>query len=358
MNKKFQVAVIGATGMAGQQFMEALVGHPWFEVYSLHGHSSVGKKYGTSIRGFTGYEYPEKIKNITVQNTDDLDLDSVDIVFSAIPSKHARKIEGKIAKKVPVISTASAYRYEEDVPIFLPIVNGEHYKILDIQKEERNWEGFIVPGPNCTTVGLSISLSPIYKLFGVKTVHMTSMQAISGAGYPGVAAYDIVANIIPHIQGEEEKVIKETKKILATIKDKKFLPAPITIDCKCNRVPSINGHMESVFVQTENEFDSIQEIIDTFRNFKGETYDLNLPNAPEPPIQVCDDPFRPQPRIDLSKGEDPKNGMKTFIGGVEKTHFPNGFKYTVLSHNTELGAGRGGILSAEYLVAKGYIKKK
>lgn len=355
MKSKYQVAVIGATGMAGQQFMEALINHPWFEIFSIHGHSSVGSKFGNSIRGFTNFEYSEDIKQMKVQDTKDLDLKAIDIVFSAIPSSQAKKIEGEIAKEVPVISTASAYRYEEDVPIYLPIVNGEHYKMLDVQKRNREWNGFVLPGPNCTTVGLSISLYPIYQKYGIESVHMTSMQAISGAGYPGVAAYDIVANVIPHIKGEEEKVVKETKKILGTVEETRFIPAQFTIDCKCNRVPSINGHMESVFVQTKREFESIQEIKEVFKNFKGQTSNLDLPNAPKVPIQIFEDPYRPQPRIDLSERKNTKQGMRTFIGGIAPTNFPNGFKYTVLSHNTQLGAGRGGVLSAEYLIAKDYI---
>lgn len=352
MKKKYNAAIIGATGMAGQQFMEALVDHPWFEIVSLHGHSSVGKKYGESIRGLTSFEYPEDILEIKVRDTEDIDVKSTDIIFSAIPSKQAREIEGRLAKTTPIISTASAYRYEPDVPIFLPIINGHHYKILDYQKKSRDWEGFVLPGPNCTTIGLSISLYPIYKKFGIESIHMVSMQAITGAGYPGVPSYDIIANVIPHIEGEEGKVIKEVRKVLSIIENGEFNLPDFAIDCKCNRVPSIDGHMECVFVQTEKKYASIDEIKSVLKNFKGETSGLDLPNAPEPPIKVFDNPYRPQPRIDLA---DRKNGMYTFIGGLEQTAFERGLKYTVLSHNTELGAGRGGVLSAEYLIAKKYL---
>lgn len=350
--KKYASAVIGATGMAGQQFLEALVDHPWFEIVSLHGGSSVGRKYGDSIRGFSSFAYPDEILSMKVTATDAIDPNEIEIVFSAIPSSVAIEVEGRIAKTTPVISTASAYRYFDDVPIFLPIVNGSHYKLLDIQKKNRNWEGFVLPGPNCTTVGLAVSLYPIYKKFGIKSVHMASMQAISGAGYPGVASYDIIANVIPHISGEEQKVIKEAKEILASLENGKLIVPQFPIDCKCNRVPSINGHMESVFVQTEKSFDSIDEIITLFQSFKSEVNELNLPNAPNPPIHVHTDPFRPQPRIDL---QEKKHGMTTYVGGIEATVFENGIKYTVLSHNTELGAGRGGVLGAEYLIAKNYI---
>jgi len=355
MPKKYKASVIGATGMAGQQFMEALIDHPWFEIVSLHGYSSIGKKFGDSIRGFTSFEYPEDIKEMIVTDVKDLDLNSTDIIFSAIPSKFAYEVEGEIATAKPVFSTAAAYRYENDVPIFLPIVNGDHYKILDVQKKKRGWRGFIVPGPNCTAVGLAICLYPILKTFGIKSVHMVSMQAVTGAGYPGVASYDIIANVIPHIEREERKVIREIKKIFGTIVEDKIHDLDFLIDCKCNRVPSINGHLESVFVETVKEFEDIEDIKQTLREFKGQTADLDLPNAPRKPIKVFEDPYRPQPRIDLEKRENEKAGMITYVGGLEKTNFPNGIKFTVLSHNTELGAGRGGILSAEYLIAKKYI---
>lgn len=355
MPKKYRASVIGATGMAGQQFMEALIGHPWFEIISLHGHASIGKKFGESIRGFTNFVYPEEIKEMTVTDIKDLDLNSIDIVFSAIPSGYAREIEGEIATSKPVISTAATYRYEKDVPIFLPIVNGEHYRILDIQKKKRGWKGFIVPGPNCTAIGLAISLYPILKKYGIKSVHMVSMQAITGAGYPGVASYDIIANVIPHIEREERKIMREIKKIFGTIIEDKIHDLEFLIDCKCNRVPSINGHMESVFIETVKEFEDIEEIKQTLRDFEGQTAGLDLPNAPEHPIKVFDDPYRPQPRIDLENKWDEKAGMITYVGGIEKTNYPNGIKFTVLSHNTELGAGRGGVLSAEYLIAKKYI---
>jgi aspartate-semialdehyde dehydrogenase len=352
MPKKYKVSVIGATGMAGQQFMEALVDHPWFDIISIHGHASVGKEFRESIRGFTSFEYPDEIKEMIVTDIKELDLNSTDIVFSAIPNEFAYEIEGEIATAKPVISTAASYRYENDIPIFLPIVNGEHYKILDAQKKKRGWKGFIVPGPNCTTIGLAICLYPILKKYGIKSVHMVSMQAITGAGYPGVPSYDIIANVIPYIEKEEKKVMREIKKIFGTIIDDKIHDLEFLIDCKCNRVPSINGHMESVFIETVNEFENIEEIKQTLRDFEGQTAGLDLPNAPKFPIKVLEDPYRPQPRIDL---QDKKNGMITFVGGIEKSNFSNGIKLTVLSHNTELGAGRGGVLSAEYLIAKKYI---
>jgi aspartate-semialdehyde dehydrogenase len=352
MAPKRKVAIVGATGMAGQQFVEALDGHPWFEIVSMHGESAAGKTYGAGRRGFSAHNTSDEVLNMVVKKSDEVDLGEVEIVFSALPSDVAKKMEGTYAEQVPVISTASAYRYEPDVPIYLPIVNGESQTaLIETQRQKRGWKGFVLPGPNCTTVGLAISLAPIYQKFGLKSIHMVSMQAISGGGYPGVPAYDITANVIPHINAEEGKVKKEVRKILGVLEGGAITEPKFLIDCKCNRVPTINGHMESVFIQTERST-SVEEIVAEMRAYKGDCSDLGLPNAPKHPIHVFDDFFRPQPRIDL---QSPESGMVTMVGGVDVTEYENGFKYTVLSHNTELGAGRGGVLGAEYLVAKKVI---
>ncbi len=349
-----KVAVVACTGMAGQQFVEALDNHPWFSIESLHGASSAGHTYREKRRGFSSYQTSEEILDMTIQPISDVDLNNLDMVFSAVPGDVAQIIEGEIAKHIPVISTASFYRYQPDVPIFLPIVNGEHYRIFDEQKQQRNWEGFVCPGPNCTTVGLAISTYPIFKEFGLKSMHAVSMQAISGGGYPGVPSYDILGNIVPYIPNEEGKVIREVKKIFADYVSGGLQEPKFPLDAKCNRVPVVDGHIESVFVQTERPT-SVEEITQLLQEYQGQIQGLNLPNGPEFPIKVFtdDEPYRPQPRIELADSS--ANGMITFVGGIAQTNFENGFKFTVLSHNTELGAGRGGVLSAEYLVARDYI---
>jgi aspartate-semialdehyde dehydrogenase len=350
---KKRAAVIGATGMAGQQFIDALDNNPWIEIVSLHGASTVGKTFREARRGFNNQSNSEELLKMKIKDDKDIDYDNVDIIFSAVPSSVAKTLEAEIAVKKPVISTASAYRYEDDVPIYLPIVNGKHYEALDYQKKKRGWKGFVLPGPNCTTVGLAIAVYPIFKKFGIKNIHMVSMQAVSGAGYPGVPSLDIMGNVIPYIADEEGKVKKEIKKILGDW-DKttnKFNPAQMVIDAKCNRVPVLNGHTESVFIETVKEAKK-EDIIAAWKSFKGEHADVGvaLPNAPKQPIIYYEDLYHPQPRIDLEG-----NGMATLVGGLEATDFPNGFKFTTISHNTELGAGRGGVLSAEYLIAKKYI---
>jgi len=349
--EKIKCAIIAATGMAGQEFVDALDQHPWFDIVSLHGDSTVGQPFRAGRKGFTSKENSPEIMDMIIQKNDEVDLDQVEVIFSALPSSVAKQVEAEFAQTTPVISTASAYRYEPDVPIFLPVVNGAQWELLKVQQEKRGWKGFIAPGPNCTTVGLVVALRPIYEKFGLKTVHMTSMQAITGGGYPGVAAFDIVGNVIPYIQDEEGKVRKETLKILGQFNGDGITDANFLVDAKCNRVCTIDGHMESVFIQTETPC-STEEILRAWREFEGDTANLGLPNTPDPAIIVYEDPFRPQPRIDL-----PGHGMNTMVGGLAETVFENGFKFTVLSHNTELGAGRGGVLSAEYLRVKGMIGK-
>lgn len=353
-----RVAVIGCTGMAGRNLVIALEKHPWFKITSLHGSRNVNKPYRELIKISPGI-LSETVLNCNVSTVNDLEnnLDSIDVIFSAIPSENAALIEGKLAEFKPVISTASAFRYDSDVPILLPVVNGEHYKAIFTQKRLRNWKGFVCAGPNCTTVGLAVALAPIFRKFGLTTVHLVSMQAISGAGYPGVPSFDILGNIIPYIENEEKKVKIEIKKILAKIinenNESTWNFPEFKIDCKCNRVPVITGHTISVFFQTKFPT-NVEEIQTTLQNFKGDTNELNLPHNPEPVIHVfnSDTPDRPQPRLEFHS---PNTGMTTFIGGLESTSFENGFKMTILSNNLELGAGSGAVLNAEYLVEKGLI---
>jgi len=348
--KKLKSAILGATGMAGQQFIEALEGHPWFEITDLYASErSAGKKYKERVKVWHGPNPPsDEIWEKKVKLVDDIDLDAIDIVFSALPGSIARKYEEKCAKYKPVISTASAFRYDDDVPILIPETNIEHIKLIDVQRKNRGWDGFVVPGPNCTTVGLVMSLKPIYDAFGLEWVIMVSMQAISGAGYPGVPSYDIIANVIPYIENEESKVKKETLKILGKFQDGKIISANFKLDCKCNRVTSINGHMESIFIKTKDPCD-LEDIKDVLQKYPG--LDPNkYPTAITNPIIVTDDPYSPQPRVDVEK----YGGMATIVGGLDETAF-NGFKYTCLSHNTKRGAAKGEILVAEYLYKEGFI---
>jgi aspartate-semialdehyde dehydrogenase len=350
--KRRKCAIIGCSGMAGQQFIESLQNHPWFEITGLFGANRTGKPF-KEILGYSDIIFEENINSMHVQSIVGFRSDNYDLVFSAVPAEAAKDLESKIAQDIPVISTASYFRYFDDVPIFLPIVNASHFELFKLQKENRKWNGFVCPGPNCTTVGLSIGLYPIYRKFGLDSVIMTSMQAISGAGYNGVSSYEIMGNIIPHIPKEEEKVRKELLKIYARFEKNELILPKIPIETKCNRVPVLNGHTQSVFFQTNIET-NIEDIRKELTDFQSATRDYILPNCPDYPIYLFPETekFRPQPRLELAKSD---SGMITFIGGLEPTVFPRGFKMTILSHNTQIGAGRGGVLSAEYLMKKGLL---
>ena len=358
MDKK-KVALIGVTGSVGQEFVQSLNNHPWFEVTQIAASErSAGKKYIDAIRDPNGIvawdvggEIPNYIKDMTVKKIDELDISQLDFVFSAVESEAARDIETKMAKDLPVISTSSAYRYEEDVPILIPGINDEQTELLETQKKNRNWKGWVAPLPNCTTTGLAITLKPLIEKYGAKKVMMTSMQAISGGGKSGVSAMGITDNIIPYIPKEEGKVKLEARKILGKLKDGKIEDADIRISCTCTRVPVIDGHTESVFVETTEQVDP-QKAQETYNQYNKEISVAGLPSAPEQYYAFHEDPTRPQPRIERDVGD----GMTTTIGRVEKEElFENGLKYMLFSHNKKMGSAKGAVLLAEMLHKKGKI---
>ena len=358
---RIPVAVVGATGLAGQQFLASLAGHPLFEIRKLAASSrSAGKKLRDAVKddkGASRWHCTEPMSDehaaITVEDSAKMTTDGVRLVFSAVEADVARELEPRCAAAVPVISTASAFRYEPDVPVFLPGVNWDHAALIDIQRRRRGWKGFISPGPNCTTVGLAMTLKPLDVAFGVSRVIMTSMQALSGAGRsPGVSAMDILDNIIPYIPKEEEKVERETSKILGRLTGEEVAPAAIGVSCTCTRVNVLEGHTESVFVELKKQA-GLDEVKAAWRSFGSELGGLDLPSAPRHLITVSDDPFRPQVRLD----RDAEGGMSTVVGRLRADPvLANGIKYLLVSHNTRMGAARGAILVAEYLTKKGYIK--
>lgn len=358
MGKK-RVVIIGVTGSVGQEFVQSLNNHPWFEVTQIAASErSAGKKYLDAIKDSSGIiawdvsgEIPDYIKEMTVKSIDDIDVSQLDLVFSAVESEAARDIETKMAADLPVISTSSAYRYEEDVPILIPGINDEQTELLEIQKKNRNWKGWVAPLPNCTTTGLAITLKPLYEKYGAKKVMMTSMQAISGGGKSGVSAMGITDNIIPYIPKEEGKVRIETRKILGKLKDGKIEDADIRISCTCTRVPVIDGHTESVFVETTDEIDP-EKAKETYNKSNKDISVLGLPSAPEKYYAFHEDPTRPQPRMERTVGD----GMTTTIGRVEKEElFDHGLKYMLFSHNKKMGSAKGAVLLAEMLYKKGKI---
>src|SRR5919202_2826027 len=356
-----KVAVIGATGAVGQEFIIGLNKHKWFELAQVAASErSAGKKYIDAIRdpnsGILRWhnreEVPEYIKDIVVSKVDDIKPENFDLIFTALESDDAKIIEPKLAKITPVISTAAAFRYETDVPILIPGINDAQVELLNIQRKNRGWKGFIAPLPNCTTTGMAITLKPILDKFGIERVFMTSMQAISGAGRsPGVIALDILDNVIPYIPKEEEKVQVETKKILGQLNSKSIDQAIIKVSCTCTRVPVLDGHTETVFVGTKNPAEP-EEVKKEMLKFSKSISVKSLPTAPPDYIIVHDDPTRPQPRIDREIND----GMTTIVGRLRKDPvFDNGIKYVLLSHNEKMGSAKGAVLLAELLKHKGII---
>lgn len=335
-------------------------GHPLFQLVKLGASErSAGKKYGDAIKDaggkvswFGARPLVDEYARMTVEDAAAMTADGVDLVFTAVESDAAKLLEPRFAEKVPVVSTASAFRYEPDVPVFLPAVNLDHARLIDIQKKRRGWKGFVTPGPNCTTVGLAITLKPLDAAFGIERVVMTSMQSVSGAGRsPGVLALDILDNVVPYIAKEEEKVERETKKILGSFDGDGISDARIAVSCTCTRVNVLEGHTESVFVGLKKRA-GVDEVKAAMREFGADFVALGLPSTPQHLITVMDDPYRPQPRLD----RDNEDGMTTTVGRLREEPVLGGVKYVLVSHNTRMGAAKGAMLIAEYLTHVGYIK--
>jgi aspartate-semialdehyde dehydrogenase len=358
--KKKTVAVIGATGVAGQQFLAALAGHPFFEVAALAASErSAGRSYKHALTDAAGafrWYCQEPLDRgfaaLEVEDAARLDATKVDLVFTAVESDAAAELEPRYAKTTPVVSTASAFRYESDVPIFIPGVNLDHDRLIPIQKRNRGWKGFVTPVPNCTTMGLAMTLKPIHDAFGIRQVIMTSLQSCSGAGRsPGVMGLDIIDNVVPYIPKEEEKVEKETQKVLGTIVGDTISPAAFPVSATCTRVPVLEAHTEAVYVSM-GQAATVDHVKNVLKSYGKDFVGLGLPSCPPHLIDVTDDPFRPQPRLD----RDREGGMLTSVGRVRADHaLSNGIKYMLVSHNTKMGAAKGAILVAEYLVHQGHI---
>jgi aspartate-semialdehyde dehydrogenase len=294
---------------------------------------------------------PASVAQLQVEEASQLDVSEVDLVFSAVDTEVAKELEPQYAQSKPVISTASAFRYQEDTPILVGGVNMDHARLLAVQQKNRGWKGFIAPKPNCTISGLVVSLKPILDSFGIRRVVMTSLQAMSGAGRtPGLSAMDMMENVVPYIPGEESKAESEPQKILGFLQEANasatIVPAPFTTSATCTRVPVLDGHLVSAVVETEQPA-SPEEIKKAMTEFGKSFVDLGLPSSPGNLIEVLDDPFRPQPRLDRERG----GGMTTTVGRLRpELVLGNGIKYVCLAHNTKLGAAKGAIQIAEYLV--------
>jgi aspartate-semialdehyde dehydrogenase len=342
-----KTAILGATGLVGQRFLQLLDGHPWFDVTTVTGSDrTVGGLYGDTVQWRLESPPNRKIANLTIHATVPDNVDA-DIVFSALPTAQSLKIEEEFAEAgYPVVSNSAAHRMENDVPLMNPEVNFSHLSIIDEQRRKRKWDGAIVTNPNCTTAVLTLSLKPIAENFGLKSVVMSSMQAASGAGYPGVASLDIIDNIIPFIFEEEEKVQRETRKILGRVNQS----SNVKVSASCHRVPVIDGHTEAVFVETVKAA-TPEEIASSMTEFKAEPQTLKLPTAPEQPVVVRSEQDRPQPRFDRSEGK----GMSVVVGRIRSDSVFDGVKYAAIGHNTVRGAAGCAVLIAESMKSQGYI---
>lgn len=339
-----EVAVLGATGMVGQRFIETLVGHPFFELTALAASSkSAGKRYSEAAKWYLSGEMPSEVMDTVVKEVDPRKI-KADIVFSALPSAIAKEVEPRFAEAGFIVaSNASSYRMADDVPLLIPEVNPEHLDIIEVQRERRRWDGAIITNPNCTTIMAVLSMKPIYDAYGIEKAVVTSMQGLSGAGYNGVPSMAIVDNVIPFIKGEEEKVESEGRKIFGRFNGAEIEPAELNISASCNRVAVLDGHTEAVFIKSAKNWD-IEGVKKAMREFKGLPQELKLPTAPVNPILVREEADRPQPRLDrLSQG-----GMAVSVGRVRECPIMD-FKYITMGHNTIRGAAGASVLNAELL---------
>jgi len=346
-SSKIKVGVLGATGSVGQKFIELLSNHPWFEITEVAASErSAGKKYKDAVNWFLSSQIPPLIAELIVKDcVPNLDCK---IVFSGLDASIAGEIETDYAKAgYIVVSNSKNHRMDEDVPLLVPEINYDH---IDLVKTQQYGKGFIVTNPNCSTIGLVLALKPLQDLFGIESVNVVTLQALSGAGYPGVASLDIIDNVIPFIGGEEGKMEIEPKKIFGKFSGNKIDFADIKISAQCNRVAVIDGHLECVQLKLKKKT-TADEIIKAWKEFKSEPQKLNLPMAPINPIYYFDEAKYPQPKIHRNLDK----GMATSIGRLREDSLFD-FKFVILSHNTVRGAAGGAILCAELLQAKGFIK--
>lgn len=355
--KKLRCGVLAGTGMVGQKYISLLENHPWFEVtYVTASERSAGKKYSEAVEGrwHMPTELPKNVRDIVVENMDTIEKvkKNCDFVFSALDSGPAKEWEEKYAEAgIPVVSNASAHRHTPDVPMLIPEINPEHLDIIKIQQKNRGWKkGFIVVKPNCSLQSYMTPLFALHRKFKLKRAIITTMQAVSGAGHPGVSSFDIIDNTVPFIGGEEEKSEREPQKILGKIDGNKITyNEDFIISAHCNRVPVIDGHMACVSAEFEKK-PSKEEILKIWKEFKSVPQELNLPFAPKQPIIYREEPNRPQTRLD----RDADKGMACVVGRLRDCNVFH-IRFVALSHNTTRGAAGGGILNAELLYKKGYL---
>jgi aspartate-semialdehyde dehydrogenase len=349
-SKKLEVGILGATGMVGQRLASLLENHPWFELNWLGASDrSAGKPYAEACNWRLREPMPAAARELPVHECVP-NGNAPHLLFASLDGKVAGEVEGAFARAGhAVVSNSSHYRMGEDVPLVIPEVNPDHLALVRTQRRERGWNGMIVTNPNCTAVGLVMSLRPLLTAFGLSKVIMTSMQAVSGAGYPGVPTLDILGNVVPYIGGEEEKVQSETQKLLGSLADGCVKPGDFAVSAHCNRVMVEDGHLETVSVALANKA-TRDDLLAAWRDFRAAPEVAGLPSAPRRPIVVREEMDRPQPKFDVNT----EQGMAAVVGRVRPCPVLE-YKYVVLSHNTIRGAAGAALLNGELMKAGGYL---
>ncbi|MDR3726576.1 MAG: aspartate-semialdehyde dehydrogenase [Terracidiphilus sp.] len=348
MKTKYPIGILGATGMVGQRYIQLLENHPWFEVAWLAASDrSSGKPYGEAAKWRLDTPLPERIANMTVAAAEPEGAPKT--IFASVDAAIAREMEPKFAAAgCAVLSNSSAFRMAPNVPLVIPEVNAEHLHLIEEQPSRKQSGGYMVTNPNCSTIGLVMALKPLQERFGIEQIFVTTMQAISGAGYPGVASMDILDNVVPYIGSEEEKMEEETLKLLGTLQGHAVTPLAARISASCNRVAVVDGHTESVSIKLKKPA-TREEILAAWAEFNP-LAGQGLPTAPEPPVFWVPQPDRPQPRLDRNRGK----GMAVTVGRLRPCGLLD-WKFTALSHNTIRGAAGATILNAELLASLGKL---
>ncbi len=349
MRNKIPVGILGATGIVGQRFVQMLENHPWFEVAWLAASDrSEGRPYGEAARWRLKTAIPPKVAAMSVSPA--TPQGAPKLIFAALDASIAAELEPRFAEAgCAVVSNSSALRMQKDVPLVVPEVNPDHIKLLECQAWRKKSGGYVVTNPNCSAIGLVMALAPLNQQFGLETVMAVTMQAVSGAGYPGVASLDILGNVIPYIPKEEEKMEEETRKLLGRLNGAGIVPGGFAMSAQCNRVAVEDGHTESVSVKFKKAAKP-EEIIAAWNEFRSVPQELQLPSAPEQPVRYAAGQDRPQPRLDVDCGY----GMTATVGRLRPCGVLD-WKFTVLSHNTIRGAAGAAVLNAELLKAQGYL---
>ena len=352
MSPKIPVCVLGATGTVGQKFVRLLAGHPWFEIAAVAASSaSAGRRYGDVVRWREQLDLPSAVADLTVAECAPPLPGAV--AFSALDAEVAGPIEQAFARAGAfVVTNTRTHRMEPDVPLLIPEANGDHLVLVDRQRDARGWPGAILANPNCSTAALALVLAPLHRAFGIERLFVSTMQAVSGAGYPGVPSLDAIGNVIPYIGGEEEKIERESRKILGTLGTGGVEPAAFAVSAHTNRVAVVDGHLETVSVGFRRRV-TPEEAVAVLREFRGSPCVAGLPSSPNPPVEVDTRADRPQPRLDLERG----GGMAVTVGRLRPCPILD-LRMVLLGHNTIRGAAGQAVQIAELLVADGRLGRE